>query len=165
MPRIRPQRLRTRTLDRRPQSPKPVTRSMGETHPVRLNSMVSSAPVFVDSCLFSDKCRPGRTHFEKVTGYEAVGSRTTILRQMPIAVMSSSIANQGGGVLIDCLNFCRTDPRCLGFNYHTINQACYVLEPNDAAATARIDTNIDHIITLKAKPGVIHFTSNCFRGQ
>ncbi|XP_046464235.1 uncharacterized protein LOC124210016 isoform X1 [Daphnia pulex] len=73
------------------------------------------------------KCRSGRPHYQKVTGYEAVTSRFMSLRPATPAAIERT------GVLIDCLDKCNIDELCSGINYNSIKQTCVGIESADGS--------------------------------
>ena len=129
---------------------------------IQMNSF-SSTSFLLGRPKTKDKCRPGRTHFQRVTGYEVVGSRTASLRQMPMSVNVPSGPNRNSGVMVECLNLCSTDPRCLGFNYHTVKQTCYMLE-SDPSVQGSVRSNNATQVLIRPSPGVVFFEALCLRG-
>ena len=110
--------------------------------------------IFLRLCV--DKCRIGRTHYEKTWGYLAVSSKTVATRSFPMDVV-----NRGSGILSECLNQCNIDPRCTGFNYNALKQTCVGVE-EDAVPILR---NVTQNVLLRPGTGVSYFESNCFRGK
>ncbi|XP_068082053.1 uncharacterized protein [Anabrus simplex] len=90
----------------------------------------------------SGRCTVGRAEFEKVTGYELQGQRGySLLREhLP-------------GITSRCVQLCRADPRCHGFNLDYNRNDCTALE-SDAYSTH---------IDIRQVPGIAYFEGVCLR--
>lgn len=113
------------------------------------------------------KCRSGRPHYQKVTGYEAVTSRFMSLRPPTPAAIQRS------GVLIDCLDKCSADQLCAGINYNAPKQTCVGIESDDGMSdssgpfvqlpTSR--SNGSENFLLRPNAAVGYFESLCLQRQ
>jgi hypothetical protein len=111
------------------------------------------------------KCRSGRPHYQKVTGYEAVTSRFMSLRPATPAALERT------GVLIDCLDKCNIDELCSGINYNSIKQTCVGIESDEGSDSSDSFVQLslprrngsDNFL-LRPNSGFGYFESLCLQG-
>ena len=96
---------------------------------------------------------PSRTHFQRVAGHEAVGSRYFSMRMMNVRDMPA-------GLLIACINQCGSDPLCLGLNYNAVQQTCSSIEEDFRSWRLNASENI----LLRPTSGMGYFESLCLQG-
>lgn len=121
--------------------------------------MCSLFPILVS------KCRSGRPHYQKVTGYEAVTSRFMSLRPATPAAIERT------GVLIDCLDKCNIDELCSGINYNSIKQTCVGIESEEGSDSSDSFVQLpmprnngsDNFL-LRPNSGFGYFESLCLQG-